>query len=56
MYKRQQSACYFWESHNLNALADNGDIDRISHIINGGSLGLDERRHFYQHALQVLGA
>ena len=49
-----QSACYFWESHNLNALADQGAIDQISHIINGGTLGQDERRHFYQVALHVL--
>ena len=49
-----QSACYFWESHNLNALADQGNIDQISHIINGGTLGQDERRHFYQVALHVL--
>jgi putative chitinase len=51
-----QSACYFWESHNLNALADQGDIDKISHIINGGTLGIEERRHFYQIALHALGA
>ena len=51
-----QSACYFWESHNLNALADQGNIDQISKIINGGTLGIEERRHFYQVALQALGA
>ena len=51
-----QSACYFWESHNLNTLADQGDIDKISHIINGGTLGQEERRHFYQVALHVLGS
>jgi putative chitinase len=49
-----QSACYFWESHNLNALADKGAIDQISHIVNGGTLGQDERRHFYEVSLHVL--
>jgi putative chitinase len=49
-----QSACYFWESHNLNTLADQGAIDKISHIINGGTLGQEERRHFYEVALHVL--
>jgi putative chitinase len=49
-----QSACYFWESHNLNTLADKGAIDQISHIINGGTLGQEERRHFYQVSLHVL--
>jgi putative chitinase len=51
-----QSACWFWETNNLNAIADKGDIDHISKIINGGTHGLDERRQYYQHALQVLGA
>ena len=49
-----QSACYFWESHNLNSLADQGNIDQISHIVNGGTLGQDERRHFYGVALHIL--
>lgn len=51
-----QSACYFWESHNLNNLADQGNIDQISKIINGGTLGIEERRQYYKHSLQVLGA
>ena len=50
-----QSACYFWENANLNSYADQGNIDQISHIINGGSLGQAERKQHYQHALQVLG-
>jgi len=49
-----QSACWFWETNNLNALADQGNIDKISHIINGGTLGQEERRQYYQHALQIL--
>jgi putative chitinase len=51
-----QSACYFWETNNLNSIADTGDIDHVSKIINGGTLGLEERRQHYQKALQVLGA
>ena len=51
-----QSACFFWENANLNALADQGNIDHISHIINGGTIGQDERRQHYQRALQVLGS
>jgi putative chitinase len=51
-----QSACWFWETNNLNVLADQGNIDHISHIINGGTLGQEERRQYYQHALQVLSA
>jgi putative chitinase len=51
-----QSACWFWEANNLNAVADAGDITRMTKIINGGTLGLDDRTRRYQHALQVMGA
>ena len=51
-----QSACWFWENHNLNAAADSGDITHMTKIINGGTLGLADRTERYQHALQVLGA
>jgi len=51
-----QSACWFWEANNLNALADNGDILGLTKKINGGTLGLDDRTARYNHALKVLGA
>jgi putative chitinase len=50
-----QSACWFWEANNLNDLADAGDIRTMTKKINGGFLGLDDRIHHYQHALQVFG-
>ena len=51
-----QSACWFWENNNLNKWADAGDITKMTKIINGGTLGLDDRIKHYNHALQVLGA
>ena len=51
-----QSACFFWENNNLNALADKGLIDQISTKINGGTLGLEDRRTKYQFVLKVLGS
>lgn len=51
-----QSACWFWENNNLNSWADQGDIEKITRIINGGTLGLEDRTARYQHALQVMGA
>jgi putative chitinase len=51
-----QSACWFWENNNLNSWADQGDIEKITRIINGGTLGLEDRTARYHHALQVLGA
>lgn len=50
-----QSACFFWKSNNLNQYADTGDIIKITKIINGGVLGLDDRTARYQNALNVLG-
>lgn len=49
-----QSACWFWETNNLNAVADQGDIVRMTKIINGGTLGLEDRQQHFQHAIQVL--
>jgi putative chitinase len=51
-----QSACWFWEANNLNKWADAGDIEKMTKIINGGTLGLDDRTRRYQQALQILGA
>jgi len=51
-----QSACWFWETNNLNAVADAGDIKKMTKIINGGYIGLEDRIHHYEHALQIMGA
>jgi putative chitinase len=50
-----QSACWFWETNNLNKWADVGDIEKMTKIINGGTIGLEDRKKHYQHALHVLG-
>ena len=51
-----QSACWFWETNNLNQCADRGDILTMTKKINGGTLGLEDRTRHYHHALHVLGA
>lgn len=51
-----QSACWFWESNNLNRFADAGDIKGLTKAINGGYIGLADRIQHYEHALHVLGA
>lgn len=51
-----QSACWFWETNNLNTFADTGDILTMTKRINGGTFGLEERKAHYAHALHVLGA
>ena len=49
-----QSACWFWETNDLNALADSGDIKAMTKRINGGYIGLEDRIKHYNHALEVL--
>jgi putative chitinase len=49
-----QSACWFWETNNLNQYADSGDILTMTKKINGGTLGLADRQQHYQHFMQVL--
>jgi putative chitinase len=51
-----QSACWFWETNNLNRWADAGDIERVSRIVNGGTHGMEDRVQRYNGALRILGA
>ncbi len=51
-----QSACWFWETNNLNQWADKGDMVTLTKRINGGTLGLEDRIKHYQHILHILGA
>jgi len=51
-----QSACWFWETNKLNQWADAGDILTLTKRINGGTIGLEDRKKHYEHALHVLGA
>jgi putative chitinase len=50
-----QSACWFWEVNGLNQWADAGDILTLTKRINGGVIGLEDRKKHYAHALHVLG-
>lgn len=51
-----QSACWFWENNNLNQYADNDDILTMTKRINGGTIGLEDRKRHYEHAKHVFGA
>jgi len=50
-----ESACWFWGANNLNDIADTDDVKRMTKKINGGSIGLDDRKKRYMHAMKVLG-
>jgi putative chitinase len=49
------SAAWYWESRNINAAADAGDIVKMTKLVNGGTIGLDDRKKHYEHILEILG-
>jgi putative chitinase len=49
------SACWFWNLTKLNAIADAQDIVLMTKKINGGTIGLDDRKKRWEKALNVLG-
>jgi putative chitinase len=49
------SAGWFWNKKGLNALADAGDYETMTKRINGGLIGLDDRKAKIAKALSVLG-
>lgn len=44
----------YWVKRNINVLADKGNIDAISKVVNGGSVGLEERRAYYKRFVSIL--
>lgn len=50
------SACWFWDKHKLNKLADiggEGRVQTITKIINGGYNGLEDRIKYYRKAKEI---
>ena len=50
------TAAWFWSTNHLNELADTWSLEKITHIINGGSLGAAERARLSDAALHTIGA
>jgi putative chitinase len=50
-----ESACWYWKSRNINAACDANDIVKMSKLVNGGTIGLDDRLKHYTEALAILG-
>jgi putative chitinase len=50
-----QAACYYWQSHGLNELADAGAFKTITKRINGGLNGYPVRVQFWERAKAALG-
>jgi len=53
-YYAIHSACWFWHKNNLNQYADSGDFVTMTKKINGGTIGLEDRKKHYAHAVEVL--
>lgn len=51
-----ESACWFWNRSKLNAVADSDDIVRMTKIINGGDIGLADRKNRYSKAKSILSS
>jgi putative chitinase len=50
------TAGWFWSTHNCNALAAASNWVGLTKKINGGTIGLDDRIHHTQLALNTLMA
>lgn len=51
-----RTAGWFWDTKDLNRLADAGNFREITRRVNGGFNGLAERERFYEAAKKALGA
>lgn len=49
-----KTAIAYWTDHNLNALADQDDLKRITKKINGGYNGLNSRRAMLENAKRAI--
>ena len=49
-----ESAAWFWSKNKLNELCDKDDFITLTKRINGGTNGLEDRKHHYEIALKVL--
>jgi putative chitinase len=51
-----ESACWFWNTNKLNDIADKNDIVTLTKRINGGTIGLEDRKHHFENNLVTLSA
>ncbi len=50
------SAVFYWDRNNLNDIADQDDIKRMTKRINGGYNGLQHRKDLYAKAVELLNS
>jgi len=49
-----ESAAWYWKSRNINAKADADDITAVTKLVNGGTIGLEDRKHKLELAKSCL--
>lgn len=53
-YTNAAVAGWYWDSRNINPVADVGDFQRVTRLINGGLNGYRDRVQFWERAKKVL--
>jgi len=48
------SAGWFWSVNGINALADEGDFLAVTMKINGGTVGIEDRKKYWDRAKEVI--
>lgn len=54
-YLGMVAAMWFWEKNKLNDIADLGDVEKATQVINGGKLGLNTRQLLYRRFSKEFG-
>jgi putative chitinase len=50
-----ESAAWFWANNGLNEIADTDDITRATKKVNGGTIGLEDRKHHLEEFKEIMG-
>jgi len=50
-----ESAAWFWANNGLNEIADTDDIVRATKKVNGGTIGLEDRKHHLEDFKEIMG-
>jgi predicted chitinase len=50
-----ESAFFFWDSRNINAIADSDDVIKVTEAVNGGTIGLEDRKMRLQKIKAAMG-
>lgn len=48
-----QAACIYWKKRGINKLADRDDIEGVTKAVNGGLIGLDDRKEWLAKARKI---